>query len=75
MVNSPWLRLLCCFQDLDAYNDEDGYGGERAHYHAAAPSGWDDPADSEVPPPYVGADRQGPAVNRGESFVSPAMFV
>ncbi|XP_029694562.1 nectin-2 isoform X3 [Takifugu rubripes] len=67
--------------DLDAYTDEESYGGERAHYHAAAPSGWDDPANSEVPPPYrhTGADHQdfhqGPAVNRGDSFVSPAMFV
>lgn len=51
------------------------------HYHAAAPSGWDDPGNNEVPPPYVGSDsntqdyHQGPNVSRGESFVSPAMFV
>lgn len=51
------------------------------HYYSAAPSGWDDPANNEVPPPYMhtGTDHQdyhqGPAVNRGDSFVSPAMFV
>lgn len=74
-------RLSCCLQDLDAHNDEENYGAEGAHYYASAPSGWDDPADSEVLPAYVhiGSNhqdyQQGPAVNRGDSFVSPAMLV
>ncbi|XP_035497902.1 nectin-2 isoform X3 [Scophthalmus maximus] len=63
--------------DLDAYHDDE----DREHYYSAAPSGWDDPGDSEVPPPYMRTDSdphddyQGPNVNRGDSFVSPAMFV
>ncbi|XP_070822190.1 nectin-2-like isoform X3 [Chaetodon trifascialis] len=68
--------------DLDAYHDEEDYGeDEREHYHSAAPSGWDDPGNNEVPPPYMRTDsdpqdyHQGPNVNRGDSFVSPAMFV
>lgn len=68
--------------DLDAHHDTDDYSGvDMEHYHAAAPSGWDDPGNNEVPPPYVGSDsntqdyHQGPNVSRGESFVSPAMFV
>lgn len=66
----PW-------QDLDAYHDDD----DREHYYSAAPSGWDDPGNNEVPPPYVRTDsdphddHRGPYVNRGDSFVSPAMFV
>lgn len=75
--------LSCCCQDLDTYHDEENYGEEeRAHYYSAAPSGWDDPGDSEVPPPYMRTDsdpqdyyHEGPNVNRGDSFVSPAMFV
>lgn len=84
--------FFCC-QDLDTYHDEENYGEEeggeeedrqhREHYYSAAPSGWDDPGDSEVPPPYMRTDsdpqeflhQQGPNVNRGDSFVSPAMFV
>ncbi|XP_070691083.1 nectin-2-like isoform X3 [Pempheris klunzingeri] len=68
--------------DLDAYHDDDEYGeDEREHYYSAAPSGWDDPGNNEVPPPYMRTDsdpqdyHQGPNVNRGDSFVSPAMFV
>lgn len=78
--------------DLDTYHDEENHGEEegeeedrqhREHYYSAAPSGWDDPGDSEVPPPYMRTDsdpqefihQQGPNVNRGDSFVSPAMFV
>ncbi|XP_054477593.1 nectin-2-like isoform X2 [Anoplopoma fimbria] len=68
--------------DLDAYHDDEQYGeDEREHYLAAAPSGWDDPRNNEVPPPYMRTDsdpqdyHQGPNVNRGESFVSSAMFV
>ncbi|XP_047455526.1 poliovirus receptor homolog isoform X2 [Mugil cephalus] len=72
--------------DLDAspdYNDDDDDddGGDREHYHSAAPSGWDDPEDSEVLPPYMNRDanpqdhHRGPNVNRGESFMSPAMYV
>ncbi|XP_076592632.1 nectin-2 isoform X3 [Chaetodon auriga] len=68
--------------DLDAYHDEEDYGDdEREHYHSAAPSGWDDPGNNEVPPPYMRTDsdpqdyHQGPNVNRGDSFVSSAMFV
>ncbi|KAG7476013.1 nectin-2 isoform X2 [Solea senegalensis] len=59
-------------------HDEDE---ERAHYYSAAPSGWDDPQDSEVLPPYVPTNRdvqdhhRGLNVDRGDSFVSPAMFV
>ncbi|XP_068179528.1 nectin-2-like isoform X3 [Antennarius striatus] len=69
--------------DLDTYHDEEeDYPGEdRAHYYSAAPSGWDDPANSEVPPPYMRTDNdpqdnhRGPEINRGDSFVSSAMFV
>ncbi|CAK6966278.1 nectin-2 isoform X2 [Scomber scombrus] len=70
--------------DLDAHHndDDDGYGEEdRDHYYSAAPSGWDDPGNNEVPPFYMRTNRdpqdydQGPNVNRGDSFVSPAMFV
>ncbi|KAM3614007.1 uncharacterized protein V6R79_008401 [Siganus canaliculatus] len=68
--------------DLDAYHDDEHYDrDERAHYYSAAPSGWDDPGNNEVPPPYMRTDsdphdyHQGPNVNRGDSFVSPAMFV
>ncbi|XP_034409692.1 nectin-2 isoform X2 [Cyclopterus lumpus] len=68
--------------DLDAYHDDEAYGeDEREHYYAAAPSGWDDPGNNEVPPPYMRTDsdpqddHQGPNVSRGESFVSSAMFV
>ncbi|XP_029307582.1 nectin-2 isoform X3 [Cottoperca gobio] len=68
--------------DLDAYHDEEDHAEEeREHYHSAAPSGWDDPGNNEVPPPYMRTDsdpqdyHQGPNVNRGESFVSPAMYV
>ncbi|XP_049439616.1 nectin-2-like isoform X2 [Epinephelus fuscoguttatus] len=69
--------------DLDAYHDDnDDYAGDdRVHYYSAAPSGWDDPGNNEVPPPYMRTDsdpldyHQGPNVNRGDSFVSPAMFV
>ncbi|XP_028436786.1 nectin-2 isoform X2 [Perca flavescens] len=68
--------------DLDAYHDDDENGEDvREHYHSAAPSGWDDPGNNEVPPPYMRTDsdpqdyHQGPNVKRGESFVSPAMFV
>ena len=50
------------------------------HYYSAAPSGWDDPEHNEVPPPYLYNDRsqaepQDSVVNRGDSFVSSAMFV
>ncbi|XP_076008694.1 nectin-2-like [Genypterus blacodes] len=74
--------------DLDNYHDDgdvDGDGGYdnggREHYYAAAPSGWDDPGDSEVLPPYRQTDThpqdnsEYPGVNRGDSFVSPALFV
>ncbi|KAM8870483.1 nectin-2 isoform 2-T2 [Spinachia spinachia] len=68
--------------DLDAHYDNDANGGGgMEHYYAAAPSGWDDPGNNEVPPPYAGSGgdpqdyNQGPNVNRGESFVSSAMFV
>ncbi|KAF7653129.1 hypothetical protein LDENG_00087040 [Lucifuga dentata] len=69
--------------DLDTYHDDDDANdeGEREHYYSAAPSGWDDPGDSEVPPPYMQSDsyrqeyNQDSNINRGDSFVSPAMFV
>ncbi|XP_033959387.1 nectin-2-like isoform X2 [Pseudochaenichthys georgianus] len=68
--------------DLDANHDDDDYVEDvREHYHSAAPSGWDDPGNNEVPPPYMRTDSDpqdyhpAPNVNRGESFVSTAMFV
>ncbi|XP_068998514.1 poliovirus receptor homolog isoform X3 [Embiotoca jacksoni] len=72
--------------DLDAYqdgDDDDDDGGmvDREHYYSPAPSGWDDPSNAEVPPPYMHTDsdpqeyHQGPNVYRGDSFMSPAMFV
>lgn len=78
-----WCLLLsCCCQDLDAYHDDEAnVDDDRDHYYSAAPSGWDDPGNNEVPPPYMRTDSDpqdyhpGPNVNRGDSFVSPAMFV
>lgn len=70
-----------CLQDLDAYPDDYDDAGDGEHYFSAAPSGWDDPGNNEVPPPYMNTDNDqrdyhmGPSVSRGESFVSPAMFV
>ncbi|XP_067094560.1 uncharacterized protein si:ch73-22o12.1 [Osmerus mordax] len=66
--------------DLDAYYDDaDDERNDSEHYHAGAPSGWDDPSHNEVPPPYahLANEYQEPpaSVNRGDSFVSPAMFV
>ncbi|XP_078143076.1 poliovirus receptor homolog isoform X2 [Centroberyx gerrardi] len=67
--------------DLDTYHEDEAYEQEdREHYYSAAPSGWDDPGHNEVPPPYVYSDNElqdqrGSNVNRGDSFVSPAMFV
>lgn len=67
-------------QDLDAYYDDEEVE-DREHYFSAAPSGWDDPGDSEVLPPYmhrggdVQDDPRGPNIDHGDSFVSPAMFV
>lgn len=75
-----WLQDLDNYQDNDRDDDDDG-GGDGEHYHSGAPSGWDDPSNNEVPPPYMhtGNDRhgyhQGSNFNRGDSFVSPAMFV
>ncbi|KAJ3583177.1 hypothetical protein NHX12_034387 [Muraenolepis orangiensis] len=68
--------------DLDTYQDEEA-PGDRVTYYSAAPSGWDDPEDNEVPPPYLYTYDQSeaqpqdsaPAVDRGDSFVSSAMFV
>ena len=93
-INRKWLHYVqsllkqcsyfssCCWQDLDAFHEDVNYGeAEREHYYAAAPSGWDDPRDSEVLPPYMSTDvdpqdyHQGLSINRGDSFVSPAMFV
>ncbi|CAL8258335.1 unnamed protein product [Boreogadus saida] len=69
--------------DLDTYQEEDGEAPkDRVHYYSAAPSGWDDPEHNEVPPPYLytyaddpQAAPQDGVVNRGDSFVSAAMFV
>ncbi|XP_028325921.1 nectin-2 isoform X2 [Gouania willdenowi] len=70
--------------DLDTYNDDEDAGAPeygREHYYSAAPSGWDDPGNSEVPPPYMqtNPDRRdhnsGSNINHGDSFVSEAMFV
>ncbi|XP_077454322.1 nectin-2 isoform X2 [Stigmatopora argus] len=67
--------------DLDAYNDDEddnGDEGPRVHYYAAAPSGWDDPGNGEAPPFYERSgieSHQGTDVNRGDSFISSAMFV
>ncbi|XP_058503154.1 nectin-2 isoform X2 [Solea solea] len=64
----------------DVYHEDDE-DEEREHYYSAAPSGWDDPQDSEVLPPYVPTNRdvqdhhRGLNVDRGDSFMSPAMFV
>lgn len=77
------MFTFCLLQDLDAYHDDEDYDREedREHYYAAAPSGWDDPGNNEVPPFYNHAEddlqgyRQGPNVNREGSFVSSAMFV
>lgn len=71
--------------DLDGYQEDDvdgelgSHDGE--HYFSAAPSGWDDPGNNDVPPPYMRADSDphdfngGHHVSRGESFVSSAMIV
>ncbi|XP_051921120.1 nectin-2 isoform X2 [Hippocampus zosterae] len=72
--------------DLDASNDNEvddngGDEGGRVLYYAAAPSGWDDPGNGEAPPFYERSRnesqeyRQDADVSRGDSFVSPAMFV
>ncbi|XP_054637159.1 nectin-2 isoform X3 [Dunckerocampus dactyliophorus] len=68
--------------DLDTYQDDDNGEGEREHYYAAAPSGWDDPGNDDAPPFYEHSSnepqdhrRQGVNVGREDSFVSPAMFV
>ncbi|XP_037532141.1 nectin-2 isoform X2 [Nematolebias whitei] len=76
--------------DLDAYQDDDdnnNYDNEDIeahdgqHYFPAAPSGWDDPGNSEVPPPYTRQDSEPqdydglPNVSRGESFMSTPMIV
>uniref|UniRef100_A0A3Q2PAY8 Nectin cell adhesion molecule 3 n=1 Tax=Fundulus heteroclitus TaxID=8078 RepID=A0A3Q2PAY8_FUNHE len=71
--------------DLDGYQeddvDEDLEAHDGEHYFSAAPSGWDDPGNNDVPPPYMHPDI-GPrdyngdvAIGRGESFVSSAMIV
>uniref|UniRef100_A0AAV2MC33 Uncharacterized protein n=1 Tax=Knipowitschia caucasica TaxID=637954 RepID=A0AAV2MC33_KNICA len=64
--------------DLDAHYDDEDVDESREHYYSAAPSGWDDPGNAEVPPPYKqtgGEEDYRPNVNRAESFISPAMFV
>ncbi|KAJ4930954.1 hypothetical protein JOQ06_025255 [Pogonophryne albipinna] len=68
--------------DLDVNHDDDDHVEDvREHYHSAAPSGWDDPGNNEVPPPYMRTDSDpqdyhpAPNVSHGESFVSTAMFV
>uniref|UniRef100_A0A8C6SHM8 Si:ch73-22o12.1 n=1 Tax=Neogobius melanostomus TaxID=47308 RepID=A0A8C6SHM8_9GOBI len=66
--------------DLDAYYDDDENVDEGPeHYYSAAPSGWDEPGNSEGPPPYLQTGRDDytpePNVNRGDSFISAAMFV
>lgn len=76
------LLSHCCWQDLDTYQDDEPYGEEESeHYHAAVPSGWDDPGDGERPPPYAYPSidprdyHQDLNVSRGDSFVSSAMLV
>ncbi|MEQ2250602.1 hypothetical protein ILYODFUR_002645 [Ilyodon furcidens] len=71
--------------DLDGYHEEDvddcleDHDGE--HYFSAAPSGWDDPGNNEVPPAYMETNVEpqdyngGLHISRGESFVSSAMIV
>lgn len=81
---------FACLQDLDAYQDDDdnnNYDNEDIeahdgqHYFPAAPSGWDDPGNSEVPPPYTRQDSDPqdynalPNISRGESFMSTPMIV
>lgn len=62
-------------QDLDAFDD---YSEEKKeHYFSAEPSGWDDPENGQVLHSYMqtGNDYQGANVHRGDSFMSPAVFV
>nr|XP_020466591.1 nectin-2-like isoform X2 [Monopterus albus] len=68
--------------DLDAYHEDDDCGETvKEHYYAAAPSGWDEPGNNEVPAPYVhtGTEPQDhhhvSNQNRGDSFMSSAVFV
>ncbi|XP_014842622.1 PREDICTED: nectin-2-like isoform X2 [Poecilia mexicana] len=71
--------------DLDGYQ-EDGVDDElEAHdgevYFSSAPSGWNDPKNNDVPPPYMLTnsdlqDNNGSLpVSRGDSFISSAMIV
>lgn len=79
------LHYLCHWQDLDGYLEDDVDGDLGAHdgehYFSSAPSGWDDPVNHDVPPPYVRTDsgpqdyNGGSYIGRGESFVSSAMIV
>ncbi|XP_055359081.1 poliovirus receptor isoform X2 [Betta splendens] len=70
--------------DLDGLDDYSEEKKEQQHYVSAAPTGWDDPegceADDELGDevPYMeqtGGEHQGAGVQRGDSFVSPAVFV
>ncbi|XP_038140110.1 nectin-2 isoform X2 [Cyprinodon tularosa] len=71
--------------DLDGYQEDDVDGDLGAHdgehYFSSAPSGWDDPVNHDVPPPYMRTDsgpqdyNGGSYIGRGESFVSSAMIV
>ncbi|XP_026226356.1 nectin-2 isoform X3 [Anabas testudineus] len=65
--------------DLDAFDAN--FEDKKEHYFSTEHSGWDDPEngqdDSEVLPPYMqtGNDYHGANVDRGDSFVSSAVFV
>ncbi|XP_023187299.1 nectin-2-like isoform X2 [Xiphophorus maculatus] len=71
--------------DLDGYQEDDVDGELGSHdgelYFSGAPSGWDDPRNNDVPPPYLHThsdlqDNNGNfPVSRGDSFISSAMIV
>ncbi|XP_024123584.1 nectin-2 [Oryzias melastigma] len=70
--------------DLDSHQDYDDdlsdYGDDGQmpqHYKSAAPSGWDDPNNDNVPPPYMTINHDTPehSVGRGDSFISSEMIV
>lgn len=78
-------HLYCHWQDLDGYQEDDVDGELGSHdgelYFSGAPSGWDDPRNNDVPPPYLHThsdlqDNNGNfPVSRGDSFISSAMIV
>uniref|UniRef100_A0A3B3VPK1 Si:ch73-22o12.1 n=2 Tax=Poecilia latipinna TaxID=48699 RepID=A0A3B3VPK1_9TELE len=71
--------------DLDGYQEDAVDDELEAHdgevYFSSAPSGWNDPKNNDVPPPYMLTnsdlqDNNGSLpVSRGDSFISSAMIV